>query len=273
MTKTEHEKLIDRIMKMYRKAESTRQLGNEAEANIFMDAVQKLLAKHKLEMSDIELAAQEKEDPVKYHIFDPARFGFTRKKRNILWYELLAAAVARAHFCELIPVHKSNRIILIGRRQDRQVAEFMIITLTRLAEQWADKAYVKRFYEAQAEGDVTQARGYRGMWLMGFADRVYERYEEMKKVREVEHANNPHALMIIRKENALVKQVKEEVLGADRVQAKSIGPRAAADSSGFEDGRKAGDQVNLSANAVEHVGNRPKVLSQGQKLLGGGNGS
>src|SRR4051812_44988051 len=118
------DKLVDRIKKMHAKAESAKQLGNEAEAFAFASAVQKLLLKHNLEMTDVEAALAAKEDPVKAHYFYPETFGLPKRRSRVQWSELLARIVADAHMCGILPVRASNEFMIIGTRQNRQACEF-----------------------------------------------------------------------------------------------------------------------------------------------------
>ena len=142
--------LLERIRKMHAKAESAKQLGNEAEAFTFASAVQKLLLKHDLTMSGVEALAAEQNDPIKMHEYDPATYGFKRTRTRVAWTQNLAKVIAKAHGCEVIPIIRSNKLMLVGTREHRQVCEFKLVTLTRYAQEHSEKDYVKFFYECMA---------------------------------------------------------------------------------------------------------------------------
>lgn len=270
MTDIPMEKLIDRIKKMHAKAESAKALGNEAEAFAFASAVSKLLLRHNLEMTDVEAAIQEQEDPVKAHYFDPTVFGLPKKKSRVLWSELLAAVVAEAHMCGILPVHKTNTFMIIGTRQNRQACEFMIVFLTRYAVEHSEKDYVRYFYECKALGDVRQARGYKAGWLMGFCTRLSMRYKADKKqiLAEVQ-IKNPHALM--RLQHQLVKVAEVTDILATKTVRKPQGRDLDKDGSsrGIEDGMEHGDRVQLKGAGIHQPAGK-KQVGRGQGMLGSG---
>lgn len=263
-------KLVDRIKKMHAKAESAKQLGNEAEAFAFASAVQKLLLKHNLEMSEVEAAAAEKEDPIKAHYFDPRAFGLPRKRRREHWSELLARIVADAHMCGILPVHRSNEILLIGTRQNRQACEFMLVFLTRYAIEHSEKDYVRYFYQCKDDGDVTMARGYKAAWLMGFVTRLAARYKADKQevIKEVQQVN-PYALVRLKHQMVKIDGIRDSL--SDKKGPAPQGRDLSKDGSGagFVDGAKHGDQVQLKGMGLHQPKGAPQV-GPGQKLLGGG---
>ncbi len=60
-----------------------------------------------------------------------------------------------------------------------------MITLMRAAEKISWDEYAKYFYKCRDNGKVTEARGFRHAWLIGFINRINERFDEEKsKMRE-----------------------------------------------------------------------------------------
>lgn len=261
MKPDEKEQLFDRIMKLHRKAVSAKEIGSEAEAATFAEHVQRLLIKHDLEMSEVEFEAERVKDPIKFH--------FTKgrgKKRRILWTEVLAKGCVEAHFCRCIALEGSDGIMLIGRRQHRLVAEFMLNTLIRLGEQLADKAYVKFFYECQAMGNVKAARGYRNGFLAGYAIRISQRYKDL--MTEAFHEHSGVGLIRLSKETQLVDQAAEAIKQTFKAEASSQMKIGKVAMAGVDDGMAAGDAVPLKANVVSGgTGVGQKQLGAGQKLL------
>lgn len=269
MTDIPMDKLMDRIKKMHAKAESAKQLGNEAEALTFASAVQKLLLKHNLEMTDVEAAVQEQQDPIKAHYFNPEAFGLPRKRSRVLWSELLAYVVADAHMCGVLPVHRTNTFLIIGSRQNRQACEYMIVFLTRYAIEHSEKDYVKYFYKCLNEGDVKQARGYKSGWLMGFVSRLAARYKADKAavVKEAE-AKNPHAMIRLNMQLTKVNEVRDVLSDKDGRPPKMREPGDGT-NAGVEHGAEHGDKVQLKGMGI----GQPKGSRQvgpGQGLLGSG---
>lgn len=92
-TISDKQKLLDRVRKLHAKAESAKALGSEAEAASFAAAVSKMLAKYKLDMSELEFSQMEKAEPV-----GEGYVAGEGKRTRQLWAEVLAAVVADAHF-------------------------------------------------------------------------------------------------------------------------------------------------------------------------------
>jgi phosphoribosyl-ATP pyrophosphohydrolase len=264
------EKLLDRIKKMHAKAESAKQLGNEAEAFAFASAVQKLLLKHNLEMTDVEAALEAQHDPVKAHYFHPQAFGLPFKKGRVLWSELLAHVVADAHMCGILPVHRTNTFMIIGTRSNRQACEFMTVFLTRYAIEHSEKDYVRYFYECKAGGDVKLARGYKAGWLMGFVTRLAERYKQDKAavVKEAEKVN-PYAMVRLKDQMVKVAEVRD-ILVTGKGAAPRMREPGDGTAAGVEDGAGHGDKVQLKGMGIGQP-KGSKQVGSGQGLLGSGN--
>lgn len=240
------EKIIDRVVKLHRHAESAKQIGNEAEALAFSEMIQRLLLKHKLSMSDIDFSGLEKSEPIQEHWIDYRKYPDIKVRRQgVAWIRVLGNVVAQGHMCDCIWVENSSKITFIGRKSDCEVAEFMLITLQRLAEKLADKAYRKYFYECKAAGDVTLARGYRTSFLTGFVRRLKERYDEALSA-EVTSSGETGLVRI----NRIKLDLKDF---NDKNYANSptaVARTNARHGAGWRDGRKAADGVNLGGKAV-----------------------
>lgn len=268
---TEEARLIDRIRKMHAKAESSKELGLDHEALAFASAVKSMLLKHNLEMSDIEAFAEEQADPIKAHYFDPRSFGLPRSKVRVAWTENLARVIARAHMCDLIAVRASNKLMLIGSREHRQICEFMIVTLTRYAIEHSEKDYVKFFYRCRDMGDVTQARGYKAGWLMGFVGRLAERYSEDEHKTRAEYAEGPnkHALIRLDKQLVRLQDAKDQISKALEAKKSAVPQGRRAADSGVEDGASQADRVNLDGTGIGKASDR-RAVGAGQRQLGSG---
>lgn len=232
----------------------------------FMAGVKKTLAVHNLEMSEVEYAVMQKEEPVKVHVLDFNMYGLG-KKRMIYWHRMLAFHIARAHFCETLTLDsKTNNLALIGRHHDRLIAEFMVVTIIRLCETLADKAYVREFHRYNNIGLPKMARGFRKSFIMGFTQRVCERYMEMEREQETEAAKGSGMSLIrLNQEKALVKQVTKDLTKpGEGVNATNVPTKVKL--SGLEQGRQAGDNVNLKNTGLA-AEQKVKSLGEGQKLL------
>ena len=256
------EKILEKLGKLKNMADGAAAIGNEQEAQAFAAMLQNLLAKHKLEMTDVEYAQHLKEEPVEevrcgggvtwkdgkrvYKKYPDVEV----RRRRVAWIEQLAAIIARAHSCEIIVEPGLSLVRFVGRKMDLEVVEFLFVTMQRTAEKLADKEYVKYFYQCKEEGDVTEARGFRPSFLNGFVHRLHERFEEEK--RKMEQNNSGTALMRINREALAVRQYLEkarenkQTTAASRVQGTRNHSR-----EGWERGKKMADGLNLKANAVK----------------------
>ena len=239
---TDIAKILDKIKKLYMKAESCREIGSDLEAQTFAEAVNRLLNEHRLEMTDIQFEEERKSEPVDQHYVDwqdiPVR------KTRVLWIERLASLIARAHTCRIMVVPRSSRIVLVGSESNRQIAEYLLVTLVRSAEKIATLEYNAFFYKCRDEGDVTRCRGYRAAFLLGFVDRIGARFEEEKKRMESDETGT-----------ALVRFNRAAADVNDYMKANAGGPvnklgRSRVHSTGYAHGAAKANSMNISGNAM-----------------------
>lgn len=258
MAEDNDSKILDKIRKLHRHAESAKNIGSEQEAQTFAQMVNRLLNKHRLEMTDIQFEEQRKNEPVTQAEINFREYGDTfrgkktewkEKHVRVEWIERLAGIVARAHSCQILVVEKSNRLFLVGTETNRQVAEYVLITLMRAAEKLSWDEYAKFFYKSRDEGDVTRARGFRHAWLIGFIHRINERFDEEK--RKMQGDTTGTAVVRYDRERADV-----DAFIKDMTRAKQTPQRAIHNSAGIIAGRKKADEMNLDANAVKGGGKK-----------------
>lgn len=246
------EKVIDKIRKLHAHAQSAEKIGSEQEAQAFAQMVNRLLNQHRLELTDIQFEEQRKNEPVTQAEIDFRKYGDTHRGKKVEWkhksvrvewIEKLAGVVAGAHSCQILVVEKSNRLFLCGTETNRQIAEYVLITLMRVAEKLSWDEYAKFFYRSRDEGDVTRARGFRHAWLIGFISRIAERFDEEK--RKMQGDTTGTALVRYDREKA---DVQDFLKNATR--AKNLPVKTAHNIHGIIAGRKKADDMNLDANAV-----------------------
>lgn len=266
MTTDDLGKIFERIQKLHRKAESAKAIGSEQEALAFAEGVQKMLLKYDLEMSDVEAAQLNEEDPVKSHVYDPAEFGLPGKKTKVTWQVRLAMTVTKAHSCKILVLPGSNRLIMVGRRRDRLVAEHVLVVLTRFCLAQAEKDYVRFFYACRDGGSVEDARGYKAGWYIGFVLRLAQRYqeEESEAFSEAEQAGHGMAVVRVKDQLAKVTEVTEQLTSG---KTKLNTPKT-ANAAGLERGHSRADEVQLRGTGVAS-GTTGGQVGQGQRTLGG----
>lgn len=260
-------KIIDRIRKLHAKAVSARDIGSEAEATTFAEAVQKMLTKYKLEMSEVELAAQEKDEPVGEEWVDFRHYGAKERRQRLAWSERLAAAVARAHFCQIIVSSNTNSVAFVGRPTDRKIAEYVFVTLYRFADKTAKQEYGAARRRLRREGRyLTDATGFMSSWKHAFALRITERYreEEDRYRRELKKLPTGTGLVRLDQAHAVVRQYIDDMIRKGQLGTKSRGPksRGYANDLGMAAGRAAGDRANIRGTGLEggSTGGGPKRL-------------
>lgn len=214
--------------------------------------VNKLLNQYRLELTDIQFEEKRKNEPVEQEEIPFWKYGDThrgkktewkRKSVRVEWVERLARVVALAHSCDILVVEKSNRLFLAGTETNRQIAEFVLITLMRAAEKISWDEYAKYFYKCRDEGHVESARGYRHSWLIGFIGRIAERFDE-EKSRMAGDATGT-ALVRYDREKADVQAFLSAM-----PRAKSTPARSNHNAAGLKDGRQRANDMTLDANAV-----------------------
>lgn len=255
------EKIIDKIRKLHAHAESAQKIGSEQEAQAFAQMVNRLLNQHRLELTDIQFEEQRKNEPVGEAEIDFRRHGdsyrgkkteWREKHQRIEWIEKLAGIVARAHSCQIMVLEKSNRLWLAGTETNRQIAEYVLITLMRAAEKLSWDEYAKFFYKSRDEGHVTRARGFRHAWLIGFIDRIDERFaEEKQKMR-----GHPTGTALVRYDRERM-DVQEFLKNKGR--AKNTPTRSVHNLHGIVAGRQKADEMNLDANAVREEKDKKQI--------------
>jgi len=249
-------KILDKLGKIKAHMESAKEIGNEAEAQAFAAMLQNLLAKHKLEMTDLQYSSHLQDEPVEEFAVGGASvykdgkrvmerypdIEFTSKRSA--WAETLAAIITRAHSCQIIVSIGSSRLWMVGRKSDAMVAEYLFVTLFRAAERLSHKEYKRFRAQCRARDNgggryLHETHNFKASWLSGFINRLHERFEEEKY--------SGTALVRINKEALAVKQYMEQKKGK---KANHIQGNNARNAEGYNRGRKAADGLNISNNAV-----------------------
>jgi hypothetical protein len=230
------EEMLQKIKKLHVKAESCKKIGSQAEAEAFAAMVNQLLIKHNLDLADLNWEQREAQD----HIEQVWVSGIPTRHQRQEWSERLTRIIANAHFCRLFIRTGSNQIAFVGHQSNRQVAEYLYVTMYRLAGTMSNDAYVKYFYECKYRGDVTQARGFRNSWLYGFMTRLQERFDAERKTASATSSST--ALIKINQTHAMVDQwIKDKV----KPRMAHAVHRRVSNPEGVERGKRAARNVNL----------------------------
>jgi hypothetical protein len=240
------EKIIDKLKKLHNMAEGAAAVGNEAEAQAFAEAFQRMLNQHKLSMSDIDWNNLAKEEPVAEHHIDFTKYpDFETKRSTIQWESILAAIIAEAHYCQIIRYIGTNRFLLVGRKSDAEVAEYTIMTLLRAADKIAVREYGAYYRKCQAAGDVTRARGFKDAFLLGFINRIKERYDLARN-----GDGTSTALVRIAREKKAVEDFMQAKREAGNLKSLQSRKRWSFNEAGRRRGREVADGMDLDGKAM-----------------------
>lgn len=235
--------VLDKLAKLHKAMEGAKAVNSEEEADAFAGMMQRLLAKYKLEMSDIQYEQFEQAEPIERFQVDYEKYPEIKLRHSrVKWIEDLAYFVAQAYNCRILVRNRTSFITMVGRKTDAEIAEWMFVKLHRIAEKIADKEYVKYFYECRDKGEVYLARGFRQAFLNAFVQRINRRFDEERAKLQREHSTT-----------ALVRVSLAQV---DKHIAETVKGNAAAlsrhrwNAAGQDRGRKAADAINLGQQGV-----------------------
>ncbi len=249
--KLEEGKLLKKIKKLQQTADSYNDIGLEEAARLYAAKVQELLIQNKLNMSDVDRAILDSEDPFGE---EKGQNEDMTEGRRLLWAERLAGVISRSHFCNIILNTSEGSIIFVGRDSDREVAIYMFVYLSRImgnalsmernklkvAERAMFKAWKAGENPTVVNGDYKN-KGFKLAFYTGFIDAIKNRYENQKK----KHANST---ALVRANN----EVKEWMASQfDLVPVRASKRRTHQNDLGRSLGNMHGQNVNLSTQGVK----------------------
>jgi hypothetical protein len=266
MVDVEKEKLLDKLGKLKKMADGAEAIGNEEEAQAFAAMFQRLLMKHKIDMSEVDYNKHLADEPVEEFPVGEGKYVYKGKSRfyakypdvevvsrRIEWIENLAGVLAKAYSCQILIIKRRSTVYFVGRRSDVQIVEYMFITLQRTAEKIAHSEYKKfRFQMRKLDNGggafLHHTHGFKASFLEGFVMRLMQRLNEEK--RKMEQDNTGMAIMRINKEALAVDKHIEEKY-KDKKGAKALLSNQKFNREGYERGKRLADSMNLNANAVQ----------------------
>jgi len=247
-------KTVELLQKLINHEKSARSIGNTAEAEAFASRIQQLLLKHKLDMTDIEFAEEEKNEPIaqdfirEHELTDEQESG---KRRNS-WVGILLMATAEANFCQVVSAARDNAYHLIGRASDKQIARQLFkylydaalevvqseLSVYRASNEYASQ--VRIFGKSPASACKTFVSGFK----IGFASAIYERltHERDEARKKLQGANETGLIRL----DQICKAVEDFKNAAfPRVRTSSTRTRG---HHGYERGKAYGSAIGLSSS-------------------------
>lgn len=237
----EKESVINLLRKLMAQADGERAVGNMAAAEAFAAKAQELLLKHKLEMSDVEFAAEELNEPVLGEVIVgdellEAKYKYDRK-RSDNWVTTLMQACALANFCKIL-VHRcgKNTITLVGRETDRETAKALFIYLSKACIEMAPR-------EADMNGayERIERRTWISSFKLGFACAISNRLD--RKLEQLK-AGTPEQGLIRIDQMVRSTEKKFKELFPNTVKT---GGGSASNSDGFSSGNTYGSRIGINS--------------------------
>jgi hypothetical protein len=263
------QKTLGLIKKLMAKADSAAQIGSAEEAATFAAKANELLLKHKLEMTDLELASEDTDDPIEDGYINVAQAAGLKKgggARRAAWIEGLASRLCNAHFCKLLVVPGSKTIRIIGRKSDKQIVEYLLTTLVREGERLAILYERVSRVSAQRAGLPIPQQPKRG-FLLGFTAGIGEKLREMRV--QVVNQGGQHAIVRFQQATAAVQKYFDDTLGK-RVGKASAPNNSTRNGAAFHAGKQAGRSQSLHGGLGQGGSSKSGTIASGSFLLGGG---
>lgn len=258
------QKLLDKLVKMQDARDGEARLGNEAAAEAFAAAINRMLIEHELSPTDVDYARTRDDDPIVELSTDLSKYRIETRKVRVAWQETLARIVANAHLCTFLIHSGSNSIIFVGTRSHATVAEYVYGTLVPAAQKMCDAAYHDYGMESIAEFGKWKARepGFRESWMAAFTERIRERFDEARRAAVAQAAvdvpgGTSQALM--RLDGQLIR-VRKYVDDKFRGKASPLRRVSAYHAEGRARGRVAADAVPIGRRGVTGSSSPRKLL-------------
>ena len=267
-----HERALDKIRKIKAMMEGAK---SEGEAQTFAAMMQRMMLQHNIDMTDIEVERMEAEEPVEEHWFNPDGRDAKSKRTRSYWIEDLAAIIARAHFCDIAVNERTNNIMLIGRKSNIEVAEFMVVTLARLVHKMALREWWKEWRRRGGDESYERNRavrgellGFRPAYVKSFTQRLAERYaEERRKATQGPDVTST-ALVRVNRAEAATKAFMADKF-KDSKPAKEITKfKDTTHAAGWRAGREAANAIDLGAGGKAVPTTEQQRLAQAKPLCG-----
>jgi hypothetical protein len=258
----EKESVISLLRKLMAQADGEKAVGNLAAAEAFAAKAQELLLKHKLEMSDVEIAAEEMNEPVLGEVICAdemmdAKYNYNRQKSDI-WVSTLLNACAKANFCKVL-THRGgkNMMTIVGRASDRAAASALFVYLSKACIEMAPR-------EADMNGayEKIERRTWISSFKLGYANAIYHRLDSKRDQLKAGLAlqSNSTALTRIDQMEKAVEEKFEELF-PDTVKA---GGGRASNRSGYHAGGAYGSRIGI--NGTKRLGGQVSAGAAGGRI-------
>ena len=231
--------IIDILRKLIAQEKSERALVNLAAAETFAAKAAELLIKHKLDMSEVEFAEEELNEPVASEVFSAAdMLDLPDKRTHDNWIGILLVGVSSANFCKVIRAQQSNTVHIVGRTTDRSTTVVLF--------EYLSKACIEMALREADDRGLNQRRSFISSFKLGFASAIQERLR-VKHVELKETAAEQGLMRIDQMERATAAKVKEIF-----PELRKAAPAVAYNRCGMSAGRAYGHAIGI--NSTKRLG-------------------
>ena len=255
--------VLDRIAKLLALGESP----NEHEAAAAMTAAQRLMERHKIDVASVRERSLDAADAVPEDVEDTV-LDAELSSRLPTWLSVLSSGIARANGCTTYinpiwdPATRSTRMRLhiLGTRSDASAARYMYLYASRQVDAACDEA---------AERNGRPGRTWCANFRLAAAQRVALRVRDTSEAARKQETTAAIARGVTSTALALVSDDRDRICLAIKAKEKALGLRsrdggggAAYDRHAREEGRRAGDSIDISRGGKA-------ALGSGHRAIGG----
>jgi hypothetical protein len=215
--------------------------GNVNEKASAYKLAQKLLAKHRLTMADIEASGVSTDKESVEVSSEPLYEG----KRMITWLGILASGIAANNDCAVYwSGGKVRRLTILGRKSDVEIVRYLYDTVSAQILSFCKVALRRN------GGGKTFSNNFK----LGAANVVIQRITEATKEVEQDYAGS-RAMVLVKRDRAELESAKAKLGLRSKAAVK-----ARFSPDGYAAGRAAGARVNLTRGGLGSSGGSAKRL-------------
>lgn len=239
--KAKREKIVAKIKALLDK--TTANGCTEAEAVAAAEAANRL-------MEDYDLTYTDLETEVRGEIYG------TRRKRygtgKVLPDAVMFTAKSIAEYCNCRVWKNDNELIYYGSQDDTQLAQ----QLSAMVQMAAEGEFARYLKGPQRSPDAN-GRSLRGSFMIGFSNRVAERFRSMAKDREQKPSTTGTALVVV-KNQVTTEKYAEFCRKTGHVTTASRASRRTMYEGAYKAGQEAGSRADLGGSKVS--GNTQRTI-------------
>lgn len=238
------ESVKTKVEKLFKKAESAKELGSLQEAEAFMAKAQEILLKHNIEKSQLNLSDEE-ESPVEYLRFSlDEHFNFIKTEGQ--WLISLLNVVARNNFCKVVK-NGNTHATIIGEQDNMDVVLYMVANIVPKIR-GLEKQRWKEYNGFDKRGAFR--RGY----LAGAVHGIHLKLQEQRK-KDTDKYEGLTGIVVLK--DQLVDEKMAEIFGKLRTSR----TRRLSSSSGAAQGQADGKNLKLNKGLSGKKSNNTKYLN------------